>query len=301
VNAAAAFVVVTAAGLVLLGVGAALIYSGVYGLTLFATIPVLVGALTTLILQPQTGREAGHKSMLAIVILSGALLLVKIEGLICIAMALPLALPLSMLGGALTFRAMQRGSAKNNMAAMMVLPIATMVFDVSAKPPVFEVTTRVEVSALPEEVWKYVVAFPELAAPTEWYFRSGIAYPIRARIVGSGPGAVRYCDFSTGPFVEPIQVWDEPRLLKFSVTDNPAPMTELSPYADLVPTHLHGYFESSEGQFRLTRLPGNKTLLEGTSWYRHSLWPAQYWRWWSDAIIHRIHLRVLHHIRTLAE
>jgi hypothetical protein len=71
--------------------------------------------------------------MLAIVILSGALLLVKIEGLICIAMALPLALPLSMLGGALTFRAMQRGSAKNNMAAMMVLPIATMVFDVKCQ------------------------------------------------------------------------------------------------------------------------------------------------------------------------
>ena len=28
---------------------------------------------------------------------------------------------------------------------------------------------------------------------------------------------------------------------------------------------------------------------------------AEYWRWWSDAIIHRVHLRVLNHIRTLAE
>lgn len=28
---------------------------------------------------------------------------------------------------------------------------------------------------------------------------------------------------------------------------------------------------------------------------------APYWRWWSDAIIHRIHERVLTHLRTLSE
>jgi hypothetical protein len=78
-------------------------------------------------------------------------------------------------------------------------------------------------------------------------------------------------------------------------------MTELSPYADLVPRHLHGYFKSQQGQFRLTRLRGDRTLLEGTTWYQHGLWPSQYWRLWSDAIVHRIHLRVLNHIRTLAE
>jgi hypothetical protein len=48
-------------------------------------------------------------------------------------------------------------------------------------------------------------------------------------------------------------------------------------------------------------MANNRTLLEGTTWYRHGLWPAEYWRWWSDAIIHRIHMRVLTHIRTLAE
>ena len=146
-----------------------------------------------------------------------------------------------------------------------------------------------------------MIAFPDLQEPEEWYFRSGIGYPKRARMEGSGVGAVRHCEFSTGTFVEPIQIWDEGRLLKFSVTSSPAPMTELSPYADLVPGHLHGYFNSEQGQFRLIPQADGRTLLEGTTWYRHGLWPAQYWRWWSDAIIHRIHLRVLHHIRALAE
>src|SRR2546430_5741809 len=38
--------------------------------------------------------------------------------------------------------------------------------------------------------------------------------------------------FSTGPFVEPIEVWDEPRLLKFGVTANPAPLDELTPRSE---------------------------------------------------------------------
>jgi len=48
-------------------------------------------------------------------------------------------------------------------------------------------------------------------------------------------------------------------------------------------------------------MPGGRTLLQGTSWYQHGLWPAEYWRWWSDAIIHRIHMRVLNHVRDLSE
>jgi hypothetical protein len=107
--------------------------------------------------------------------------------------------------------------------------------------------------------------------------------------------------FSTGAFVEPIEIWDEPRLLKFSVTENPAPMREITPYASIEPPHLHGYFVSHQGQFLLTPLPGGRTRLEGTTWYSHTIWPETYWHLWSDYIIHRIHVRVLEHIRAEAE
>jgi hypothetical protein len=112
---------------------------------------------------------------------------------------------------------------------------------------------------------------------------------------------VRHCIFSTGPFAEPIEVWDEPQLLKFGVTANPAPLSELSPYGNIQPPHLHGYFVSKQGQFLLTALPGGRTRLEGTTWYQHTMWPAAYWHLWSDYIIHRIHLRVLEHIKAEAE
>ena len=146
-----------------------------------------------------------------------------------------------------------------------------------------------------------MVTFSELSAPTEWIFRAGVAYPLRAEIQGRGVGAVRHCVFSTGPFVEPIEVWDEPQLLKFSVTKNPAPMQEWTPYREIHPPHLDGFLASRGGQFKLIRQPGGATRLEGTTWYQHHMWPVGYWQAWSDAIIHRIHLRVLNHVKHLSE
>ena len=232
---------------------------------------------------------------------SAGLFLIGSEGAICIVMTLPLSVPSGALGGWLVYThdpaRMRRGSA----AMLLLFPMGTLGWDVMARPPVFEVLTAMEIGASPEEVWKHVVTFSDLPQPEEWFFRAGLAYPKRARIEGTGVGAVRYCEFSTGPFVEPIEVWEQPRLLRFRVTENPAPMHEWSPYTQVLPKHLHGYLISKQGQFRLNALGNGRTLLEGTTWYQHGLWPAQYWRWWSDAIIHRIHLRVLGHIGTLAE
>jgi len=167
--------------------------------------------------------------------------------------------------------------------------------------PRFVVRTSIEINAPPETVWKQVVAFSEIAPPTELLFRAGVAYPVRAEITGHGPGAVRHCVFSTGPFVEPIEVWDEPKLLSFGVTSTPSPMNELTPYGHIEPKHLHGYFVSEHGQFALMELPGGRTRLEGATSYRNTIWPGQYWRLWSDYIIHRIHTRVLEHIKMEAE
>ena len=159
----------------------------------------------------------------------------------------------------------------------------------------------IDVEAPPETVWKNVVSFAQLPPPDEWLFRAGIAYPIRAEIEGTGVGAERHCVFSTGSFVEPIEVWEEPILLKFSVTSNPAPMEEWTIYDEVHPPHLDSFLVSQGGQFKLTVLAGNRTRLEGTTWYRHNLWPAEYWRRWSDHIIHSIHLRVLRHIKSQSE
>ncbi len=292
-------------GLLLLAIlalgGMALLHNGFYGWTIFIVAPVLLGGVVSWVVRPATALGAVGTGALATALALCLFLIGGLEGIFCIGMVLPLAAPLGALGSWLVYRAERSGAAAHGWIAILLLPPASLTWDMHARPPVFEVQSAITIAAAPEEVWKHVVSFRELPEPREWFFHAGIAYPKRARIEGTGAGAVRYCEFSTGPFVEPIEVWDEARLLRFRVTESPAPMHEWSPYAQIFPKHLHGYLISRQGQFRLTRLPGNRTLLEGTTWYQHGLWPAEYWRWWSDAIIHRVHLRVLNHIQTLAE
>lgn len=275
--------------------------TGVFGWTLFVLIPAALGALAVVIVpQKSAVCAAGFGGVVTIVCTFG-LLFLGMEGLGCILMALPLVAPLGAIGALTVHHLRTRQSEPRSAAMLMLLMPASLTFDLKCPPTEFKVHSEVVVAATPEQVWKHVVTFSGLPDPDEWYFRTGVAYPKRAHIDGSGPGAIRYCEFSTGPFVEPIEIWDEPRLLAFRVTENPAPMHEWSPYSKVVPKHLHGYLISKHGQFQLTPMPDGRTLLAGTTWYQHGLWPGEYWRWWSDAIIHKIHLRVLNHVKTLAE
>ena len=279
-----------------------------YGWGLFIALPFVMGFTAALIYGSRQPRSAGAQigvACLSVVLLGAALMTLAFEGLICIAMAVPLAIPLAALGGVCAY-AIQKNRRYDSPAFVAILLLFTpgvewLEHTIARPSPVFVVRSTIEIEARPEKVWDKVIAFTEIPAPTEWMFRAGVAYPIRAEMFGRGPGAERRCVFSTGDFVEPIQVWDAPHRLKFSVTSNPAPMQEWTPYPHVNPPHLHGFLVSEGGQFLLTALPNGGTSLEGTTWYRHGLWPSAYWKLWSDEIIHRIHLRVLRHIREEAE
>jgi len=47
--------------------------------------------------------------------------------------------------------------------------------------------------------------------------------------------------------------------------------------------------------------PDGTTTLQGRSWYRNSMWPAVYWRLWSDRILHDVHRSVFEHLKRLSE
>jgi uncharacterized membrane protein YhaH (DUF805 family) len=283
---------------------------GSYGWSLYVALPFCLGMFSVLLHtyhRPRSWTSCLKVALLPIAIIGLLILAIAVEGLICLVMAAPIALLLAALGGALGFYIQdlhwspyqKRGFV---CAILFVLPMLFVGEQAAAlHPPIFVVHSAVEINAPPEKVWKEVLAFAEIPPPREMLFRAGIAYPIRAEISGSGVGAIRHCIFSTGAFEEPITVWDEPRLLKFSVTKNPAPLNELSPYPPIHPRHLEGYFVSNGGQFLLTALPRQRTRLEGTTWYQHHMWPANYWHWWSAYVLHRIHMRVLNHIREKAE
>lgn len=280
-----------------------------YAWGLFLGVPFLTGFVSSWVLNVETVHsrlKTISVSSLTTLLIGLALLGLRYEGLVCLLMAVPLALPFSMVGGLVALHILRyrnRTSTPPTFAAWLAILPLMMFAEHAAKlePPVVSVTTSITIDAPVSNVWKNVVAFPPLAPPEEWLFRAGIAYPTSAQIVGSGPGAVRYCRFSTGDFVEPITTWDENRLLAFDVSEQPQAMQELSPWK-ITPPHLeHNYMRSRRGQFRLVALNDRRTLLEGTTWYQDYFWPQAYWRAWSDGIVRRIHLRVLGHVKKQAE
>jgi hypothetical protein len=242
-------------------------------------------------------------ALLSVVAAGVALLLFGIEGFFCLLMALPiaaaLALPGAIVGWALMANA--RRLAAPVSLWLVALPGSAALENAVATPTLRQVTTTVEVDAPPERVFSHVIGFSEMPPPSEWVFRAGIAYPIRARLDGEGVGAVRRCEFSTGAFVEPITAWEPPRRLAFDVTAQPPSMIEWSPYRDLRAPHLEGYMVSRRGEFRLVPLPDRRTRLEGTTWYTLSIYPENYWVIYADILLHRIHQRVLDHIKSTAE
>jgi uncharacterized membrane protein YhaH (DUF805 family) len=225
-----------------------------------------------------------------------------LEGAICVAMALPLAIPLAALG-AIAGRAMRAEhlSTRAAFAVAFAVPASAGLDRSLGRAPLREVVSSVEVAATPEKVWPHVLGFTDLPPPAEWLFRTGIAYPVRARISGTGVGAVRRCEFSTGAFVEPITAWDPPHRLAFDVSSQPPAMQEWSPYRRLHPPHLDATMASRRGEFRLIPLPGGRTRLEGSTWYQLEMGPQAYWSIWSDLVVHRIHGRVLRHIQAEVE
>src|SRR5882672_5338739 len=203
-----------------------------YGWGLFVALPFTMGFAAALIYTLRQPRSLGAcvgVACLSTALLGLALLALAIEGVFCLLMAMPIAVPLAAIGGAFGYLVQKRNwfreSSPALFSALLILVPGVQWIEHTAAPvpTVYAVRSAIDVQASPEKVWRQVVAFSEIPPPTEWMFRAGIAYPIRAEIRGSGPGAERHCVFSTGAFVEPIEVWDEPHRLKFSVESNPAP------------------------------------------------------------------------------
>jgi len=278
-----------------------------YGFSLFLGAPFGMGALTAFLFNRRyagTIRETIQVTICMFISVAGVLFLLAFEGAVCIAMAIPLGLLIGLLGAAMG-RAIALWGQRTippAISAMLLFPICA-----ALEPPnitgrvLHEVQSSVVINAPPERVWPHVIAFQPIPEPADPVFRLGIAYPRYAQIEGTGTDAVRYCVFSTGSFVEPITDWEPGRRLGFDVRSSPASLRELSLYRNISPPHLRGYLRSRRGEFRLVALPEGRTRLEGSTWYEIELAPEPYWQFWSDFFIHRIHDRVLDHIKLEVE
>lgn len=286
-------------------------FLGNYGLTLFIALPFVMGYVAVWVhcrTQLRSFSDVLAVVSLTVVLTGVGIAAVAIEGLVCLAMAAPIAWLLAFFGGALAYTihghpTLQRPEHATFAVLIFALP-ALLGAEHFVPPPVpgYQVRTSIEIAAPPEVVWKHIIAFPPLAEAKEWPFRFGVAYPIEARLKGEGLTADRECRFSTGSFKEPILAWEPGKHFAFAVADEPLLMKETSPYGNIHVRHLEDHdFQPERADFVLVALPNGGTRLEGTTTYQNKMWPGAYWRLWTDAIVHSIHRRVFVHVKELSE
>jgi hypothetical protein len=283
---------------------------GGYGFTLFLAIPFFMGYLGAWLYCYRAPRSVGECCTVALlsVFLTAVIIVgIAFEGIICVAMAAPIAVPLALLGAYLAFKMQEsrylQPQPHTMLSLLLVIPLlAGAEFWAPPPTPEYKVHTSIEVAAPPKLVWQRIVAFPQINEPPHWIFRLGMSYPLEARITGTGLSADRQCFFSSGAFREPILAWDEGKHFAFGVSEPPPLMKEWSPYGDIHVRHLEDHdFQPKRADFYLTSLPGGRTRLDGWTTYQNRMWPGVYWRLWTDEIVHQIHFRVFRHVKKLAE
>src|SRR5260221_9291832 len=172
---------ITAAFVIPPFVGTAFVYLTVvilkeYGWTLFVLAPALMGFVSAIIYAPKGGKPFWKclvVSLYYFLFISFLVLIFAIEGLVCVAMSLPLAIPLDIFGVWVAYLVTNRiREPKLGIVASLLLVIMMpfiLGFEISNKslPTPHKVVSTIEIDAPIEKVWKNVVEFPEIDAPPE--------------------------------------------------------------------------------------------------------------------------------------
>jgi uncharacterized membrane protein YhaH (DUF805 family) len=298
--------VIAGIALTLFSVAVSALVFGVYGYGLFIVSPFIIGAVAAYLANRKSdiGPKASARIAFSAALLGGlGLVATSLEGLLCIVMASPLAIPVALVGGLLghsiaTFR---RRPARQTLSGIALLPI---VFATEyAFPPMtnFETQQIILVRAPAEAVWNVIIRMDMMDGPLALPFRLGVAYPLGGEVAGEGVGATRRGVFSTGTAIERVTEWIPGRKLAFTVEKDVPSIDEISPYRQVHAPHAVGYFRTSLTSFELAPRPdGDTEIIERTS-HQLKLGPVYYWLPMARWIVRENNARVLEHVRRQAE
>ena len=225
------------------------------------------------------------------------------EGAICIAMALPILLVMSTLGGILGGWSLLRGRNVTIATALLPLVIAPLEQGIPARDQVHRLETTISVHASPAAVWAQVVEVPTIRAEETrpaLFNRLGIPRPLNATLDHHRVGGRRYARFERGVlFIETITHWDVERRLRFTI----AAQTDSIPPATLDRHVTIGgpYFDVLTGEYTLEPRPDGTVLLHLASELRISTRFNLYAQPWVDAIMRSIQVNILEVVRARAE
>jgi hypothetical protein len=213
------------------------------------------------------------------------------EGTVCLLIGFPILFVCGFAGVLLGRLLFKSKTAAMNLSVIPMLLIATLAEGKMRQDQRRVVEDRIRINAPATQVWNYVVSFPAMdAAPDYWLNKIGLPSPLATTCQGAFVGAARECIFSDGlVFKERVSEITPARLLTFDMVEQPSD------------PELLGHLTLHRGQFKLIDNNDGTTTLIGRSWYTLHMRPLWYFDWWTRDVTSHVHLRVMEHIKTLAE
>jgi hypothetical protein len=241
------------------------------GAALFVLLPIVTGFATALLVR---GRKLAMASLvLAAIICTGALIMTRIEGWVCVLMSSPLivvGLGIGALIGMVVRHFLERFSKKNFITLLMlaVLPFflmgANRAEEESRRTPRAETFTNTLLVDAPRELaWNQLKTFDRIKGSKGLLMRIGLPVPVSCTMSGEGVGATRTCYFESGHIEERVTEWNPPTSMKFVITKFDVPGRPWLSFED--------------ASYELTE-EGGRTLITRKTTIVSRLSPAWYWR-----------------------
>jgi hypothetical protein len=220
-----------------------------------------------------------------------------LEGAICIVMAAPIFVGLSVVGGVVAGLVLKYSEKQARvLAALALFPFLSSPLELRTPPPRMEreVVTERLVAASPEALWQEVVRVPEIRddeLPSSFFTAIGIPRPLAASLDREGVGALRTASFRGGiTFREQIAVWQRNERLGFTIAVVPE-----SILPGLLDEHVRvgsEHFDVTWGEFRLVPVSAGRTRLVLLSRHRLSTRFNVYAGLWTDAVMRDLQERI---------
>ncbi|MFN8441254.1 MAG: hypothetical protein U0175_10815 [Caldilineaceae bacterium] len=239
-------------------------------------VPLVVGALAVWFSPVEKRTSWTSAFLLPIAALGlGALMagILAVEALICIIMALPILLPMGMIGGLLACLILRHRAAKNNsayMGALILLPFlaAPVEAQFAVQNATAVVESQIEIKADAATVWQQIIRVAPITerersfSPVFDWIRA--PKPLEATLDREGVGGVRTGKFEHGlKFIEAIQVWQPNERIEWSIQSDTHAVDE-GPWGEIGGK----FFDVTAASYWIEPISENKVILHLNSTHR---------------------------------
>lgn len=236
-----------------------------YGYSFFILFPLFLGfSIGTLF---SKGIQILYLTI-GIVVGSLALIMLGIEGFVCVLMLLPIFLIVVGLGFAISTHLKINVEEDSQKIAVSLLPLIVLLFAgqaekvIDLKPEKIEIVSSLTLEYDPETLFDGVKSMEKLDAEKSLLMKLGLPTPIRCELKADTVGALRHCIFENGEIIAQLTKYEKGKVLEMNVVDYTLTGRHWFKFID-----AKYNFEENNGGTKITR----------TSSYSSILRPRWYW------------------------